>query len=179
MTTGSKGAYEWLSSSEHGLRDLIQVSQNLVLGKFLAITSFDGGAYSPSDAEKSAGWRSRSGIAYSPKLLDISHIRNGGFDEWYVFENDVELGGVFPAAANPLETVPKKREVCVFVNYHGFALDAPDTEALTKIFWMQMDWVRPLAYITDGTCLNFAGSDRKLFAAICAALRADEPPKQL
>jgi hypothetical protein len=66
----------------------------------------------------------------------------------------------------------------VFVNYQGFALAAPETEALTKIFWKQMEWIGPLAYIADETCLNFATSDRKLFTAVWTALRTDEPPKQ-
>ncbi|HET9399996.1 MAG TPA: hypothetical protein VFO34_03510 [Candidatus Acidoferrales bacterium] len=171
MTTGSHGAYEWLSSTEHELGDLLRACPNVVLGRFVAITSFDSGAYFLSEAEKTAGWESRGGIAYSPKILDISHLPHELFDEWYVFENSVELGKLFPASANPFSVAPKEREVCSLVNYQGFSLDAPETEALTKIFWKQMDWIRPLAYIADGTCLNFATSDKNSFATVEKALR--------
>lgn len=146
--------------------DLIRACPNVVLGRFAAITSFDSGAYFLGEAEKAAGWESRGGIAYSPKISDMSHLPYDQFDEWYVFENAVELGELIPASTNLFSLGPRDREVCVFVNYQGFSLDAPETEALTKIFWAQMDWIRPLAYIVDGTCLNFATSDKKLFAAV-------------
>ena len=137
----------------------------------MAVTSFDSGAYTLTGREKAAGWKSRGGIAYSSKIKNVEAVLHDQFDEWYVFENQIELGQLFPGEANPLEMAPKLGEVCVLVNYQGFALDAPETDALTKVFWKQMDWIRPLAYIAEGTCLNYATLDKHLFATVYKALR--------
>jgi hypothetical protein len=61
--------------------------------------------------------------------------------------------------------------VNVFVNYGGFALHDPEMRDLTDLFWQQMGWVQPESYIADGNFLNFASTNRAVFATIREAVR--------
>lgn len=86
--TGSHGEYQWLTTNQHDLDTLLQSCPQVVLGKFVGITSLDSGPLIPTDDEKQAGWQSRNGIAHSPQIRSVHELRYGycdGFDEWYVF----------------------------------------------------------------------------------------------
>jgi len=69
VTVGVHGEYEWLAS-EHCLDDLLKLCPEIVLGKYIAVTSVDSGHYFPTAKELAAGWESRSGIAY-PKTFEL------------------------------------------------------------------------------------------------------------
>jgi hypothetical protein len=86
LATGKRDSYQWLSTSEHGIDDLLVACPAIVLGKYVAVTSFDSGPLLVDDAQKSSGWRHRGGITYSPRIesLEMAPMHEL-YDEWYVF----------------------------------------------------------------------------------------------
>src|SRR5438105_15566976 len=90
LTVGSEGLYEWLVTDEQF--DLLQACPEIVLGKYVAITSIDSGSLVPTEKETATGWQSRGKIAYSPKVQSAEEIPAAGWDEWYIFEEPVDLG---------------------------------------------------------------------------------------
>ena len=64
METGSRGRYFWLTSADHDLDYLLMSCPQIILAKYLAVTSFDSGSLVPNEDKVIAGWESRGGIAY-------------------------------------------------------------------------------------------------------------------
>jgi hypothetical protein len=62
LTFGSQGLYEWLVTDDAQI-DLLQLCPEIVLNKYVAISSFDSGELLPSETEKAAGWVNREQIA--------------------------------------------------------------------------------------------------------------------
>jgi hypothetical protein len=177
LATGSHGGYDWLTT-QHDLEALLGLCPQLVLDKYLAVTSRDSGPLTLSDNERGAGWISRGGIAYSPQiesvegLLHLGVDRFPGFDEWYVFNAPVDLGEALAGNIFEAPLVGPGR-VAVFVNYYVSPVDDldPSHKALTNLFWKQLEWIRPESYIADGgTCLTVVSSDKALFATLRRAL---------
>jgi hypothetical protein len=167
---GANGLYQWLAT-ECELDVLLQRCPVAVLGKYLAVTSIDSGSLAPDEALKSAGWESRNRIAYSPNIRSIETLPRAGYDEWYVFENPRDLGKV--SDENPFEIPPKPGQVQVFVNYGGFALNNAALEALTNLFWKQLDWIYPESYLADGSdYLTFVSRNKDIFNVVCHTLSA-------
>lgn len=106
FATGSHGVYEWLVT-EHKFDDLLRLCPAVVLGKYAAVTSWDSGSLSLNDVEKSAGWESRKGVAYTPRIQSVEALpARAGYDEWYLFGASVDLGelgrgNVFEAQLSP------------------------------------------------------------------------------
>lgn len=167
---GSHGIYEWLVADED--LDLLHVCPEIVLGKYVVITSSDSGAYTPTEREKAAGWDNRGRIAYSPKIRNIDELPRSpeAYDEWYVFADPVDLGSSH-LAENVFEAPQAPGHVSVFVNYGGFAFYDADT-VLADLFWKQMWWIRPESYIAEGSYLNVASANKRLFASIRDAVTA-------
>jgi hypothetical protein len=167
---GSHGAYQWITTGLHDLDTLLLACPNVFLGKYLAVTSFDSGALSLSDQEMSVGWRSHGGIAYSPRVQSVEKLPHGdcgGFDEWYVFQNLVDLGQV--ARGNLFQTPLTSGQLHIFVNFGAFGVHDL-TSYLTDRFWAQLGWVNPESYVADGDYLNFVSRDKHLFDAVHQAL---------
>ena len=95
--TGSHGAYQWLVA-EHHLTDLIGLCPEIVLGKYIAVTSCDSGPLILNTEELTTGWESRKGIAYSPRVLDVDTLPREQFDEWYLFQDPL-IWGSWPSKA--------------------------------------------------------------------------------
>ncbi len=167
LAIGSHGAYKWLSS-RHDLDDLLKLCPDVVLGKYLAVTSIDSGYRSPSAEETSAGWESRRGIAYSPLIRSVEKLLRGGWDEWYVFAQPADLG-VSRLGENIFDSALKAGEVGVFVNY-GFTLHLPERAGPADLFWNQVDHIQPESYIADNDYLTFVTRDESLFGAVAKAL---------
>ena len=170
LTTGSHGGYDWLTT-QHDLEALLGLCPELVLDKYLAVTSIDSGPLVLSNGEKDAGWKSRGGIAYSPRIESVEGLPHDGFDEWYVFNAPVDLGETL--AGNIFEVPLGPGRVAVFVNYYVSPVDDldPSYKALTDLFWKQLEWIRPESYIADGgSCLTVVSSDKALFATLRRAL---------
>src|SRR5664280_2944138 len=100
LTVGTFSNYQWLVT-EHHLEDLLKFCPDTVLGKYVAITSFDSGHFHPTPEEFQAGWEARNGIAYSPKIENVQSLDRGGWDEWFVFDHQTDLGGMAPQGSNP------------------------------------------------------------------------------
>src|SRR5579872_2503725 len=90
LTLGSQGVYEWLVTDEQF--DLLELCPEIVLGKYVAVTSIDSGQLIPTDKETAAGWQSRAKIAYSPKIENAQDLPSEGWDEWYIFNTPTDLG---------------------------------------------------------------------------------------
>src|SRR6478672_10797898 len=90
LTVGSEGLYEWLVTDQQF--DLLQLCPDIVLGKYVAITSIDSGSLVPTEKEMAAGWQSRGKIAYSPQIQSVAEVPSAGWDEWYIFDMAVDLG---------------------------------------------------------------------------------------
>lgn len=172
--TGSHGIYQWLATGLHDLDSFLLQCPKTLAGKYVAVTSLDSGALWLTEEEERTGWRSRSGVAYSPQVRSVETLRHGGFDEWYIFDSPKELGQVWQG--NVFEAPSTSDYICVFVNFGDFAPHNPEVEALVALFWKQLDQIQPESYVADGNqFLTFASRDRQLFADVCKAL-ADALP---
>jgi len=172
LTTGSQGAYVWLTSAQHDLGGLLKQCPQVLLGKYIAVTSLDSGPLTLTDEERTAGWQTRNEIAYSPKIQSAKQLPYGecaGFDEWYVFESPFDLGRL--RHGNIFEAPLTQGQVSTFVNFLDFALHNPEVGELVQLFWKQLDWIQPQSYIADGNAfLTFVTRDKELFATVFKAL---------
>jgi len=168
LTFGSQGLYDWFVADQQF--DLLQICPEIVLGKYVAITSIDSGALVPNETEKAAGWESRGKIAYSPKVKAVQNLPRAGWDEWWVFANPTDLG-TSHLGESIFEVPEEHGQVLVFVNYR-FALHLPEMNDLAALFWRQMERIRPESYMADNDFLNFASANKTLFAAVRDAVKA-------
>ncbi len=168
LTFGSHGQYEWLVTDQQF--DLLQISPDVVLGKYVAITSFDSGPLVLTDEEKAAGWESRGKVAYSPKVQNVASLPRAGYDEWYIFRDPSDLG-TSHLAENVFEVPQEQGHVSVFVNY-GFALHPPERAGLATLFWPQIERIRPESYIADHDYLTFVSVNKTLFSSVLDAIKA-------
>jgi hypothetical protein len=165
---GSQGLYEWLVTDQEF--DLFRICPEVVLGKYIAITSIDSRPLVPTDEEKSGGWESRGEIEYSPKVENVRSLPRADYDEWYIFASPADLG-TNHLGDNVFEVTPQRGHVNVFVNHGGFALDRPEMKDLTNLFWQQIEWIQPESYMADGNYLNFVSANKTLFAIVRDALK--------
>jgi hypothetical protein len=156
---GSHGEYHWLTMVDCDISTLLRLCPDVVLGKYLAITSIDSGTLHLTERERDEGWwtddaakvfsrtpwsspeyRDDWKVACSPRLSSVHGLPDGtrenccGFNEWYVFEHPVAPG-----------------EMEVFVNWGGFTLYDPDYEWCADRLWEQMARLAPESCIVDGT----------------------------
>jgi hypothetical protein len=102
---------------------LLMSYPQIVLGRYLAGTSFDSGSLVPNEDKVIAGWESRGGIAYSPGIESVEKLPHDLYDEWYLFEFPRELGNLFQG--NVFGTPIQTGQVAAFVNFGGFSLHNP------------------------------------------------------
>ena len=169
FTVGSQGAHEWLVTDENF--DLLELCPEIVLGKYVAVTSIDSGQLMPTDKETAAGWQSRAKIAYSPKIENAQDVPHGGWDEWYIFNTPTDLG-TSHLAENIFEMPQEQGHLSVLVNY-GFALHPPEkAEHLVDLFWAQMARIRPESYVADNDYLIFVSMNKALSGSVRDAVKA-------
>ncbi len=168
LAIGSHGLYEWLVTDQQF--DLLRLCPEIVLGKYVAVTSFDSGVLVPDRKEKASGWKSQGGIAYSPKIQSAGDLPQAGWNEWYIFDEVVDLG-TSHLSENIFEVPQKQGHVSVLVNY-GFALHPPErTDGLATLFWQQLARIRPESYIADNDYLSFVSMNKVLFANVRDAVK--------
>lgn len=167
LTFGSQGIYEWLVTDDQFVDVLI--CPEIVVGKYVAITSIDSGVLALNDTEKVGGWKSRGKIAYSPKVEVVEKLPQDGWDEWYVFATEVDMG-TSHLGENIFEVPDEPGQVRVFVNY-CFAPHLPKMSDLAVLFWRQLEWIRPESYVADNDYLTFVSANKTLFAAVREAVR--------
>lgn len=170
FTVGSQDSYEWLVTDEDF--DLLELCPEIVLGKYVAVTSIDSKQLIPTDKEKAAGWQSCANIAYSPKIENGEEVPREGFDEWYIFNTPTDLG-TSHLAENIFEVPQESGHLSVFVNY-GFALHPPERAAvqLTRMFWAQITRIRPESYVADNDYLTFVSINKTLFTRVRDGVKA-------
>ena len=168
LTVGSQGPYQWLVTDQDF--DLLQIYPDVVLGKYIAVTSFDSGPLMPTEEEKAAGWESRGKIAYSPKVQNIVSLPRADYDEGYIFDAPIDLG-ISHLGENVFEVPQEHGHVSDFVNY-GFALDPPQRASLATLFWPQMMRIRPESYVADNDYLTFVSANKALFSRVVDAVKA-------
>lgn len=170
--TGSHGPYLWLATEQFDLHGLLQLCPQVVVGKYIAITSQDSGPLILTEEEKQSGWQSKNEIANSPQILSAEELRHGecgGFDEWYTFKSPVNLGQI--SHCDVFDSPTTSGQISSFVNYCGFALHRPEVGALVSLFWDQLDLIQPESYLADGdVCLTFVSCNKDLFHAVHHAL---------
>lgn len=125
IVVGSHGAYQWLTSDQHYIDDIVRSCPEVLLGRYLAVTSTDSG--DPKWwAENLLSWECRGRIAYSPHLETTGAISyqthgrgNAGFDEWYTFTTPTDLGEVI-FDENPWteESRARSGRIIAFVNHY-------------------------------------------------------------
>lgn len=182
IVVGSHGKYHWLCIDHFDVSNLLRLCPDVVVGKYLAVTSIDSGPLRITEEEKKEGWwtseaakvftatswsgpdyDNRGTVAYSPRITSIHGLPNethveccDGFDEWWVFEQPVTAG-----------------EMQVFVNWGGFRLYDPDYAWCADRLWKQIERLAPESYIGDGTAFTFATCNSALFAHVLAEFSRD------
>ena len=56
MHIGQHNAYQWLVSDNFSINSLLKRSPEVLIGKYLVITAFDGGPLTPNPEEAKGGW---------------------------------------------------------------------------------------------------------------------------
>jgi hypothetical protein len=172
LHAGSHGVYEWLVTNHatHTFDNVLRLCPELVLQKYIAVTSCDSGPLWLNDKQRAEGWERRNDIAYSPKITNVDTLPRDQFGEWYVFDEPRDFGQLVPSDRNVFETPLSRGQVQVFVNFGGFAFHRPEFEPLTTLFWQQIAWIHPETYIADGDYLTIASADKYLLASVQHAL---------
>jgi hypothetical protein len=170
LNVGSQDVYEWLVTDENF--DLLQLCPEIVLSKYVAVTSIDSGQLVPTEQQTAVGWQSRGNIAYSPKIKTVEEVPRAGWDEWYIFNKATDLG-TSHLAENIFKVPQEQGHVSVFVNY-GFALHSPERSGLSDLFWKQLLRIRAESYIADNDYLSFVSMNKALFASVHKAVKALE-----
>jgi hypothetical protein len=150
MITGRRGAYLWIVWDSQFMDELVQAVPQVVVGKFVIITSFDSGPFVPSQEETGRGWRLQSGLAYSPQIKTPDDLPHDQYDEWYIYSCKKEIHS------------PE-----VFINFSGFQLKyyAAEIElhGLLERFWLQMEKLQPESYLAEGGSLILATRDEAVY----------------
>jgi hypothetical protein len=179
ITSGHHGEYRWLISTAHYIGTLVKRNPEVVLNRYLAVTSTDSGTPRLAEAQERAGWQLRKGVAYSPTLGCVEQLPDYqvhgedavGFDEWYLFTEPRDLGET--SHGNVFTDLQPGRTL-VFANYFGFVLDTADAEQKQLIdrFWKQLEWIQPESYIADcDKCLTFVTKNRDFFETVHETLK--------
>jgi hypothetical protein len=162
-------AYQWLVSTDRQL-DVLECCPDVVLGKYVAITSFDSGPLRLTEEQRSAGWVSHDEIAYSPKIQHVNTVPQAYFSELYVFGAPTNLGVLADRDRNLFGSEMQQGQVHAFVNF-DFGFHDPEYADLAHMFWQQLGWMKAESYLAQNDYLIFVTADPKVFAMVYEALR--------
>jgi len=151
MTTGRRGNYDWLEV-ELPFEELLTRNFGIVEGKYLAITT-------ANCCPTHGIWQEEGGILYTPPISSVSDLRGVWFsegcsglahpyNEGYVFDEPVKVPAV--SQGNVFELGIGSGRVFCFVNFLGFRLSDESMKDVTDLFWSQLEWIRPAAYVASG-----------------------------
>lgn len=169
LKTGSTNGYDWIVSA--GKWDgVLELCPEIVLGKYLAITSLDSGPLVLTEEQQSAGWRSQGGVAYSPAIEHIRMVPHEYFSEFYVFSRPTSLGVLADPHRNLFESAMQESQVHAFVNF-DFGLHDPEYAAIIKMFWQQLGWIKAESYVAMNDYVTFVTARRELFAKMYERLK--------
>ena len=126
-------AFDW-PPDEMQLDGLLKRFPELVLGRFIAVLSFDSGPLVLSPEEEKKGWTRVGPIAFSPRITEIQDLPYECFDEWFIFD-----APKFPA---PLES---------FVKFLQFSPIDYSWDEKRELFWSQVKQYGPTSVVGDGS----------------------------
>ncbi len=178
MILGKNGKWMWLTSKAACLKDVVELCPQLVIDRFVLITSYDSGYVTLTDEHLHAGWQYTGGdaqifewrpvrdgqFALSPRVSNAAMLPIDMYDEWYVFYKP-----------------PVIHQLKIFVNA-GFSPTsgkvglAEETsseyyEEFETHFWQQLSELDPRAYVADNFNLSFVTSDEILFEQVVLAVQ--------
>jgi hypothetical protein len=160
--SGRHDDYFWLASDSPRahLPVVLASCPELVVGRFVAITSFDSGPLTPSDEERAAGWTFDGRVMYSPRITAATPVPHEQFDEWLVFDEETR----------------ELPELEVFINWGGFTLaveqEQPDHyRELRERLWAQLARVSAESYVGEGDRFLLASSNRAVFECALDAVK--------
>jgi hypothetical protein len=169
LQTGSTDGYQWLVSTGRQL-DVLECCPELVLGKYVAITSFDSGPLRLAEGERSAGWASLGEVAYSPEIQHVNMVPREYFSELYVFGTPTNLGVLADPRRNIFESEMQNGQVHTFVNF-DFGFHDPKYAKLTHMFWQQLGWIKAESYLAENDYLILVTANSQVFARVYEAAR--------
>ncbi len=169
LQTGSTNGYQWLVSTDRQV-DVLECCPDVVLGKYVAITSFDSGPLGLTEEQKSAGWVSRGEIAYSPEIRHVNMVPQVYFSELYVFGAPTNLGVLADPNKNIFESEMQQGQVHAFVNF-DFGFHDPEYATLARMFWQQLGWMKAESYLAENDYQILVTANPKVFAPVYEALR--------
>jgi hypothetical protein len=126
-------AFDW-APEEMRLDGLLAHFPELVVGRYVAVLSFDSGPLVLSAEEEKKGWRRIGAIAFSPRITDIRELPFDSFDEWLVFDST--------ALCDQAESL---------VSFYGFSPIDFAWEEKKELFWSQLSRLSPISVIGDGS----------------------------
>jgi hypothetical protein len=97
LTFGSHGLYEWLTTDDQRL-DLLGICPEIVLGKYIAITSIDSGTFLPTDERRVGRVGARLHTARRFATLTVSRVTamtSGTSSSLHPASGTAILGGTF------------------------------------------------------------------------------------
>ena len=169
LQAGSVNGYQWLVSDDREF-DVLEHSSDLVLGKYVAITSFDSGPLQLTEEQKLAGWVSQGDIAYSPAIQNVDMVPREYFSEAYIFSAPTNLGMLADPKGNIFESEMQPGQVHTFVNF-DFGFHDPGYAKLTHMFWQQLGWMKAESYLAENDYLVFVTANARVFASVYEGLR--------
>jgi hypothetical protein len=181
VVTGQVRDYWWLTSRfDDYMGTLVRLCPEVILGRHLAVITFDGGTPCLTERQKGLGWQWRSAVAYSPPIQSVDELcyeRCGspGYDEWYLFDRATDIPGRI-IEGNPFEdtNMPGPDNLLRFVGWLGFTIDSdqPSHHQLRDWFWAQIERIRPESYVSDGQdSLTFVSRNAAMFERVHERLR--------
>lgn len=163
MQLGRHDNFQWLNSRKAVLQDFLVRCPQIVVGKIVLITSFDGARLKLSQQELDSGWHYHHSHAMSPRIPNVEAVPYDSLSEWYILNSPDEL---------------EVKEV--FVTHQGFGLSngrirfQKQSKVLDEIeirFWRQLTKLNPLAYLGNGDNLVFATTDDRLMESAIIAIQ--------
>lgn len=169
LQTGTMNGYQWLVSTDEQL-DVLECCPDVVLGKYVAITSFDSRPLRLTEEQRSAGWVSEGRVAYSPKIQQVNIVPQAYFSEFYVFGAPTDLGILADPHKNIFESEVEQGHLHAFVNF-DFGFHDPGYTSLADMFWQQLGWIKAESYLAENDYLILVTANPEVFAAVYKALR--------
>jgi hypothetical protein len=170
MHVGEHLAYQWFEAKLFNLHDLLALVPECVIGRFVAVSSFDSGALKLSPAEEGAGWVCYGDLAISPQVESADSLPYAECDEWFVLTDRTFF------------SVPDR-----FMSYDDFTLRSPEfllegadqtwdhqlihadlnrLKRLQDSFWVSMVSSDVESYIGSGNSLIFVTRNAELYSAV-------------
>jgi hypothetical protein len=180
MKFGTEGEYRWLIKTDFDFFDLLENCPDSVLGKCLAIASFDSGPYRLTEAELAGGWEQHKELALIPRVADVRTLRYDQYDEWYLFQgyavpdiNDVFVNdGIFELT--PLNEYVEEGVAILGANADlvGLRHRIAIIGQRQQLFWEQLRRTNAESYVAQGNRFAFVTRDHKLFEQVAALIRS-------